>query len=204
MPQTASILGLRRQLLGAGLIGLAGAFLPSLASAAGASPDQTTTTAPPRQPDSADLTQLAFAQTAELAAHRLYGLALATDGLGDTTQAVMTEVRAAHLAYAQALGALIGRTAPGVPLQALVDEGTAAFTGGQTGIVAAAADLENVIVATLTEMVGVMNGVNGARLLSSMLIAESRHALVFNDLAGRTEFDDLLLNDATALVPEEG
>jgi len=91
-----------------------------------------------------------------------------------------------------------------VPLQALVDEGTTGFTGDQAGIVVAAGDLENIIVATLTEMIGVVSGVNGARLLSSMLIAESRHALVFNDLAGRTELDELLLNDATALVPEEG
>lgn len=196
--------GLRRRLLGAGLIGLAGALVPNLAGRTGASPDQTTTTAPPRRPDDADTVQLEFAQTLELTAKGLYDLALASAELGDTTRAIITEVAAAHLAYAQALGALLGRSFPGEPLQALVDEGTEAFTGSQADVVAAAADLENVIVATLAEMIGVLSGINGAALVSSMLIAESRHALVFSDLAGRTELDELLLNDATALVPEEG
>jgi Ferritin-like domain len=208
LADAASSSGLRRRLLGAGLIGLAGSLLPGLASRAGASPDQSpdqsTTTAPPRQPDSADIAQLSFAQTIELAARQLYSAALATDGLGDTTRAVIAEVSAAHLAYSQSLGALIGRTFPGEPLQSLVDEGAAAFSGSQADIVAAAAELENVLVATLTEMVGVMNSINGARLLSSMLIAESRHALVFADLAGRTELDDLLVDSALALTPEEG
>jgi hypothetical protein len=36
------------------------------------------------------------------------------------------------------------------------------------------------------------------------VIAEARHAVVLADLAGSTELDDFLLNDATALAPAEG
>lgn len=62
MADVASSHGLRRRRrLGAGLLGLAGSLLPSLASRAGASPDQTTTTAPPKQPSDADLVLLRFA-----------------------------------------------------------------------------------------------------------------------------------------------
>jgi hypothetical protein len=206
LADAASSSGLTRRLLGAGLIGLAGSLVPGIASRAGAStPEQaTTTTAPPRQPDASDIALLSFAQTVELAATRLYDLALAGDGIGEVTRSVITEVRAAHLAYGQSLAALIGRTFPGEPLQSLVDESSEAFSGDQASIVAAAVDLENQIVATHTDVVGQLNGINGARLLASILIAEARHALVFADLAGRTELDDLLVNDATALTPVEG
>jgi hypothetical protein len=69
-------------------------------------------------------------------------------------------------------------------VQSLVDESSEAFSGDQASIVAAAVDLENQIVATHTDIVGQLNGINGARLLASILIAEARHALVFADLAG--------------------
>jgi hypothetical protein len=207
LADAASSSGLRRRLLGAGLIGLAGSLVPGLASRSGASaqaPDQATTTAPPRQPDASDIALLSFVQTIELAATRLYDLALAGDTVGEVTRRVLTEVRAAHLAYGQSLAALIGRTFPGQPLQSLVDESTEAFSGSQASIVEAAAELENLLVATHTDIVGQLNGINGARLLASILIAETRHALVFADLAGRTELDDLLVDDATALTPVEG
>jgi hypothetical protein len=200
----ASTNGLRRRIVGAGLIGLAGSLVPSLAARAGASPDQaTTTTAPPKRPSDADLELLRFAQTAELAAQSLYTKALATD-LGPATAAVVAKVRDAHQAYGQALAAEIGRSAPGTPDATIVGDLEGAFTGGQAGMVAAAAQLENTLVATHTEVIGALEGIDGARLIASIVIAESRHAVVFNDLAGNTGLDDYLLNEATALAPAEG
>lgn len=200
----ASTNGLRRRLLGAGLIGLAGAVVPSLAASAGASPDQaTTTTAPPKRPSDADLELLRFAQTAELAAQSLYTSAL-NAGLGPTATAAVTKIRDAHQAYGQSLAAEIGRTAPGQPAKEIVAELSGAFTGGQQGMLEAAVQLENTLVATHTELIGTLTGIDGSKLIASIVIAEARHAVVLADLAGSTELDDFLLNDATALAPAEG
>lgn len=203
MADVASPHGLRRRLVGAGLLGLAGSLLPSLASRAGASPDQTTTTAPPKQPSDADLVLLRFAQTAELAAQELYTAALGA-GFGEITTAVVTAVRDAHMAYGQSLGALIGRTAPGEPLAELVDASLAAFTGPSAGFLAAALELENTLVTTHTELLGQLQGIDGAKLIASVVVAESRHAVVFADLGGATRVDQYLANETTALAPAEG
>jgi hypothetical protein len=199
----ASPSGFRRRLVGAGLIGLAGSLVPGLAARAGASPDQTTTTAPPKRPSDADLELLRFAQAAELAAEALFDTAL-TSELGATGTAVISAVRDAHQAFAQALAAEIGRTAPGAPDATIVEASTAAFSGNQSSIMAAAFDLENVLVATHTDIIGQLTGVDGARLISSIIIAESRHAVTFGELAGRTDLAELLDNAATALTPAEG
>jgi hypothetical protein len=199
----ASSTGLRRRLLGAGLIGLAGSLLPSLASRAGASPDQTTTTAPPKRPSDDDLTLLRFAHSAELAAKSLYDTALGGE-LGEATTAVLTHIRDAHQAFAQALNAEIGKTAPGEPDAAILEASTDAFGGGQSSAVAAGFDLENVLVATHTDVIGLLTGVDAGRLIGSIITAEARHALVLGDLDGATELDALLINDATALTPAEG
>jgi len=203
LADVASSTGLRRRLFGAGLIGLAGSLLPSLASRAGASPDQTTTTAPPKRPSDDDLTLLRFAQTAELAAKSLYDTALGGE-LGEATTAVLTHIRDAHQAFAQALSAEIGKTAPGEPDAGILEASTDAFGGGQSSAVAAGFDLENVLVATHIDVIGLLTGVDGSRLIGSIITAEARHALVLGDLAGATELDALLVNDATALAPAEG
>ncbi len=199
----ASPSGLRRRLVGAGLIGLTGALLPGIASGAAASPDQTTTTAPPKRPSEADLALLRFAQSAELTAHSLLTTALAT-GLGEITASVVSRVRDAHLAFAQALAAEIGRTAPGAPDEALVGQFEAAFSGSQQSILDAAVELENTLVATHTEVMGQLEGTDGAKLVASFVIAEARHAVAFADLAGAASLDDYLVNDAAALAPAEG
>ncbi len=201
--EAASPSGLRRRLVGAGLIGLTGALLPGLASRVGASPDQTTTTAPPKRPNDADLDLLRFAQAAEITAQSLYTTALAT-GLGDVTASVVARVRDAHQAFGEALAADIGRTAPGAPDASLLAELESSFSGSQQSIVEAAVELENVLVVTHTELVGQLQGIDGSKLIASMIIAEARHAVAFADLAGAAGLDDYLLNDATALTPAEG
>jgi rubrerythrin len=190
---------LRRRLLGAGIIGLAGSLLPQLTGRVAASP---TTTAPPRRPSTGDLALLGFAQSVELAAQKLYEAALATDGLGEKTRLIVAAVRESHQAYAQAINALIGSAAPGTPLAAVVSESAPAFSGSQASIVTAAADFENIAVATHTELLAQLQGTDGAKLIASIIIAEAAHAVAFGDLAGRTDLEQLLTNDAAALVPE--
>lgn len=198
----ASSTGLRRRLIGAGIIGLAGSLLPRLAGSAGAS--ATTTTAPPQRPSADDTALLGFAQSMELAAVQLYNVALATDGLSDDVRHIITTISQAHLSYTQSITALLGRDAPGTPLPEAVETFGDAFSGDEASIVEAAATLEDTAVATHTELLGQLQGTDGAQLLAAITIAEARHSLVFNDLAGVTEFDDLIFTAAEALAPEEG
>ncbi len=200
----ASSSGFRRRLLGAGLIGFAGSIVPSIAAHAASSPDQaTTTTAPPKRPSDDDLVLLRFAMAAELAATSLYTTALASD-LGEATIAAITHVRDAHQAFGQALNAEIGTTAPDAPDAAILEASIGAFTGARSAMLSAGLDLENILVATHTDVIGRITGIDGARLIGSIITAEARHALVLGDLAGLTELDDLLGNDAIALTPAEG
>jgi hypothetical protein len=207
--------GLRRRLIGAGLIGVAGSLVPRFAARATAStPDDTTetttataattTTAPPQQPTTEDVDVLGFAQSIELAAAQLYEMAVDGGSLGDEVLAVVTPVHQAHVAYAQALNGLLGRKAPGQILTSLVESSSEGFGGDEAAFLAAAYQLEDTAVATHTELIGQIEGTDGAGLLASILIAEARHATVFADLAGESDLDALLLTTAEPLAAGEG
>jgi|CXWL01.1.fsa_nt_gi hypothetical protein len=204
MPQP----GLRRRLLGAGIVGLAGSLLPSLAARASAStPDDAapTTTAPPQRPTGDDVALLQFAQSVELAVVELYGVALGSNGLGDGLLALLTETRATHVAYAQSLSAMLGTDATGATATEVIEAGRAAFaTGNDHDVATAAHDLEAVAVATHTELLGLLLGTDAASLVASILIVEARHSLVFGKLAGINDLDALLLTNADALAPGRG
>lgn len=199
---------LRRRLLGAGLVGLAGSLLPTLASRAGATtvpPDSTpaaTTTAPPRQPVTDDLALLGFAQQVELAAVALYDLALAGRQSDGANRSTLLAIRESHQAYAQALSAILGKSAPDVPAAAVVDAYSAAFSGLPGEMLTAAAELENIAVATHTELVGALQGTDGTTSIASILVVEARHVVVLLDMAEQTDLDALLVNDAAALSAE--
>jgi hypothetical protein len=189
------------------MLGLAGALLPSLASQAGASapPDQTTTTAPPKRPTTDDSTMLAFGREVELAAVSLYDTALRGDAITDELRPTFEFIRQSHVSYGQALGALLGQPAPPEPLASVVEQSKAAFSGSDvSALAAAAAELENIAVATHTEMIGQLVGTDGANLIASILIVESRNATVLTDIAGDADLDALLLNDAEPLTAEKG
>ena len=203
LPDTSQV---RRRLVGAGLIGLAGSLLPRLASRASAgTSDATTTTAPPQRPTVDDVPLLQFAQTIELAAVALYDVALRTGGLGDDLLATVTATRADHLAYAQALSGQLGTSAPGSPAADVVEAARESFaTGDDVQTATAAHQLEDVAVATHSELIGQLLGTDGAALIASILIVEARHSLVFGALAGISELDDLLLTNGDPLSPEKG
>jgi hypothetical protein len=214
--------GARRRLLGAGLLGLAASVAPSLAGRASASgprpgADDTTTTAagsttsagptttlPPKRPTATDTALLAFAQQVELAAVALYEVAIAGTALGDS-KPYFQALRESHRAYAQSLSAQLGKTAPGAPLTDVVTKLTPAFSAATLAEVAKAAyDLEATAVATHEELIGTLQGTNGAALVASVLVAEARHLTVLADIGGATDLDTLLLSNATALTPTKG
>jgi Ferritin-like domain len=197
--------GLSRRLIGAGFIGLAGTLLPRLAGGAhAATPDATpapTTTAPPKRPQGEDVELLGFAQSVELAAAQLYHMVLSANMLGETTTAIVTAVEQSHTSFGQALNALLGRQAPGVASADLITAMTEGFSGNQASFLAAAGELEDTLVATHSELISQIAGVDGAELIASILVVEARHASVFADLAGETDLDALFLSDAQALTP---
>jgi hypothetical protein len=185
-----------RRLLGAGLAGALAAALPALAGRAAAGST--------RQPSAADVELLSAAQTVELAAVALYDAPLRAGSLGATTETVVRFIRDAHLASAQQLGALLGRVAPGSANQDLVDARSDQFVGGSSAVATAGASLENTLVETHTDLLGRLEGVNGARLVAAILSAEARFATVLTDLSGQGGLDELLTtNGATSLLEAE-
>jgi Ferritin-like domain len=190
----------RRRLLGIGLGGAAVSLLPWLVGRASA----TTTTAPPKQPSESDVELLGFAQTVEIAAFRLYEIGVATDNFDDAEQAVMATFLDAHKAYAASLSGFLGRAAPQAT-NPVYDEMKDAFGGDRDTVLEAAYNLESVAVATHTEILGELQGTDGAALLASILIVEAAHGTVLANIGGSTDLDVLLVNtEADALVPAEG
>ena len=207
---------LRRRLLGIGLGGAAVSLLPFLAGRAGAttpstgteptdsSSAATTTTAPQKRPTDADVTMLGFAQSIEIAAFRLYDEALATDVFDDNDRAVLATIRDAHQAYAGSFSGFLGREAL-QEVNPMFDEVKSSFGGDRSSILDAAYTLESTAVATHTDILGQLEGTDGAGLTASMLIVEARHGTVIAYLNGSTDLDELLVDtEADALAPAEG
>jgi hypothetical protein len=202
---------LRRRLLGIGLGGAAVSLLPFLSGRATATtpPNSTvaptTTTAPPKRPTDDDVTLLGFAQTVELAARQLYDVALGTNGLfNDVQRAVIATIRESHDAYAAALSGMLGRQAPQA-VNPVFDDVKTSFSGKLADVLDAASGLESTAVATHTEILGKLQGTDGAALIASILVVEARHGTVIAHLNGSTNLDDLLVDkEADALAPAEG
>lgn len=194
----------RRRLIGAGLAGLVGSLVLAGRAGATATPEQTTTTAPPRQPTSSDTALLGAAQRAELAAVALYDTTLTGRQLVGDERLVLTGIREAHQAYAQSLSAILGKASPDIAEQLVVDLFGGPFGGPIGGMLEAAQELENVLVATHTEIIGALEGTDGAALIASILVVEARHATVLADMVGVSGLDDLLINEAEPLATTEG
>ncbi len=212
---------MRRRLLGIGLGGAAVSLLPFLSGRASAStppnstPDTaaltataatTTTTAPPLRPTDDDVTLLGFGQSVELAARALYDVALGTKGLFDESQrAVIAAIRESHSAYVAALSGMLGRQAPQTVDSAVVDDLKSSFSGKLADVLKAASSLESAAVATHIEILGKLQGLDGAALIASILVVEARHGTVLASMNGSTNLDDLLVaKEADALTPAKG
>ena len=203
----------RRRLLGIGLGGAAVSLLPWLVGRASATTTTsatsdttaaTTTTAPPKRPSDDDVTLLGFAQTVEIAAFRLYEEALASDDFDADEQAVIATFHDAHQAYAASLSGFLGRDAPQA-LNPVYDEMLASFQGDKATVLQAAYNLESVAVATHTDVLGQLQGTDGAALIASILVVEAAHCTVLADIGGETDLDILLVKtEADALTPAGG
>ncbi len=220
-PTAESAPVIRRRLFAAGASGVAVSLLPWLGNRASAAPktvppnsggDTTTTattvpapttTAPPKRPTAADTTLLQFAQTIELAIRDLYDVALGAKSFEGATAKAITAIREAHEAYAQSISGIIGGKAPGTRSDKLFSALRSDFTGNAASVARAAANLENIAVATHTDILGALVGIDAAALIASIIVVESRHATVLNTLAGATKLSDQLASDGAALSPSD-
>jgi hypothetical protein len=203
----------RRRLLAAGFSGTALSLLGSRAVSAspdtttptsdeGSAPEEsaaaaTTTTMPPKRPTADDVPLLQFAESLELAARDLYQAAIDAGAEEETLSAM----RDNHQAYASILKGILGTQGALSRSDDVYDRFEADFATSDVSAVAAAAyELESTAVATHTELVRELLGVDGAHLIASILIVEARHAAVLADIGGRGEdYDALFENDAEAL-----
>jgi Ferritin-like domain len=162
----------------------------------------TTTTAPPKQPTPEDIELLGFAQSVELTIVSLYARGLETGEFPGLQGEALNTIRQAHLAYAQSISGLLGRDAPNVRNESLYADLESDFSGDAASIVAAAASLEDVVVATHTELVGELVGLDGSTLIASILVVEARNALVLKYYLD-VSVDDQLATAGTAISPSD-
>ncbi|MEZ5272213.1 MAG: ferritin-like domain-containing protein [Ilumatobacteraceae bacterium] len=194
----------RRHVLGAGVGGAALSLLPFLAGRAQASAGDTTTTAPPKRPTDADTALLGQAQQVELTFVDLFDTAIAATDWSEAEAAVMVEFREVHKEYAAALSALLGRNAPNAPSEALMSSLQAGFSGAKEGILSTAYTAESGAVAMYDELLGQLQGKDGAVLVASIQMAEARHCTVLAAMNGQTELAQLLVDDEADALQANG
>ena len=152
----------------------------------------------PVRPTEADNELLASAQAAALATRDLYQAAVAAGATGDHT-ATFVSLAAHHDAYAQAISSLIGRAAPQARDDELFSANKSDFESDATTAALAAHTLENSLVAAHTEHVGALEGTEGAALIASMVVIESRHVVALATIAGKSPVGDI---DLFLVTPE--
>jgi len=152
----------------------------------------------PVRPTEADNELLASAQAAALATRDLYQAAVAAGATGDHT-ATFVSLAAHHDAYAQAISSLIGRAAPQARDDELFSANKSDFESDATTAALAAHTLENSLVAAHTELIGELEGTEGAALIASMVVIESRHVVALATVAGKSPIDDI---DLFLVTPE--
>jgi hypothetical protein len=110
-----------------------------------------------------------------------------------------------HQSYAQVVAGILGVDAPGTPDDALVKDRADAFADTDLRALAASAyDLESTLVATHTDLIGLLEGVNGSHLIASIVTVEAQSCVVLADMAGLgTDQDALFVNEARPLPVTE-
>jgi hypothetical protein len=190
----------RRGIIAAGVGGAALSLLPFLGGRADAAATTTTegtpsTTAPPKRPTADDTALLGAAQQVELTTLALYDQAIGkAKGWTPEQATLMTTLREAHHAFANAISGLLGRVAPNGPNETILAQRGSKFTGNSGDVLLAAADLESSLVATHLDVLAKLQGVNGAALVASILSSEARHVTALRDLGGVTDLSALLVD----------
>ena len=152
----------------------------------------------PVRPTEADTELLASAQANALATRDLYQAAVAA-GVGGDHTASFVAIAAHHDAYAQAISSLIGRAAPQERDSEVFSANKSDFESDTTTAALAAHALENSLVSAHTALIGELEGTEGAALIASMVVIESRHVVVLATIAGKSPIDDI---DLFLVTPE--
>lgn len=188
----------RRRVLTAGLAGT------TLVLAGWRTAAATTPPTPPARPSDADVDLLASLQGLELAARDLYQTAL--DAGANDDSGVLATLRSNHEGYGNGISALIGGAAPQAADGELFEQFVGDFdTSDVTAVAEAAYEFESAAVATHLEALRELEGVDGAALISSIVIVESRSCTILADMSGQgDDLDALLDNDAAPFTLAEG
>lgn len=150
----------------------------------------------PLRPTAADIELLGFAQSFELTARDLYQAAL-DGGLAEGDLAdVFSSLRDNHGEYANRLSGILGVDAQQQRDDALYDELVGDFEGGDQATVATAGrELEATAVATHSDLIGRLEGIDGIAAIASFVVVEARHGAVLTDVAGDGDDLDALFRD---------
>jgi Ferritin-like domain len=146
----------------------------------------TTTTAPPLAPQTSDLLLLSFAQSVELAAVQLYGMALAKSTISKDTALIGVTFQTHHNAHAQSFNGMAGPAVTGIPNQSLLSsfQGQIDAANTEKDLIAVVLHLEEALAATYTAGLALIIGINPTALIASVLPIEARHAVVLAQALG--------------------
>jgi len=159
----------------------------------------TAQTAPPKMPTSADKQLLDFALSAELSVHDLYITAINSGMLSADEKSMMEMFSEHHKSYAQSLNGLLGKAATNTRNEALYSTYAGQLTSAQA-MNRVLQSIENTMVATHTDILSSLQGMDGATLVASIITVEARHAAVFGTLP-TANLSSALNSAATSLAP---
>ena len=154
---------------------------------------------PPKMPTSADKQLLDFALSAELSVHDLYVKAIESGMLSADEKTMMEMFSEHHKSYAQSLNGLLGKAASNTRNEALFSTYAGQLTSAQA-MNRVLQSVENTMVATHTDILSSLEGLDGATLVASIITVEARHAAVFGTLPS-SNLSNALNSAATSLAP---
>ena len=150
-------------------------------------------------PTSADEQLLDFALSAELSVHDLYITAIDSGMLSADERSMMEMFSEHHKSYAQSLNGLLGKAATNSRNEALYSTYAGQLTTAQA-MNRVLQSVENTMVATHTDILSSLQGMDGATLVASIITVEARHAAVFGTLP-TANLSSALNSAATSLAP---
>ena len=155
--------------------------------------------APTKMPTTADKQLLDFALSAELSVHDLYLKAIDSGMLSADEKLMMQMFSEHHKAYAQSLNGLLGKAASNTRNEALFSTYAGQLTSAQA-MSRVLQSVENTMVATHTDILSSLQGLDGATLVASIITVEARHAAVFGTLPNLS-LSSALNSAASSLAP---
>ena len=155
--------------------------------------------APTKMPTTADKQLLDFALSAELSVHDLYLKAIDSGMLSADEKLMMQMFSEHHKAYAQSLNGLLGKEASNTRNEALFSTYAGQLTSAQA-MSRVLQSIENTMVATHTDILSSLQGLDGATLVASIITVEARHAAVFGTLPNLS-LSSALNSAASSLAP---